>query len=279
MQRKLIFLAHKTLVVSIPKEWAKAYGYKKGDTVELLNKKGQFLITKTTERKTRLVDLSNLPRRFVKRAVSAIYKTGITPCDVKAGSHRELVLSEAAAYFGLLVDDSKEVLRLKIIASPEEDDFDNAFRKVLLQLELLSLTVENDDSSEELQRELRKNVTFCLYLLSSKTTKSISEVSNFHYIISSIMTISYIYEHLRERELQERKKAKPLLTVLVSMIKHFRTFLTTDAAIRDIYHSRELFLDMQKKQSRSAAQAYAILIARIIRDCTEAAYTIKLLNT
>jgi bifunctional DNA-binding transcriptional regulator/antitoxin component of YhaV-PrlF toxin-antitoxin module len=278
MERKLIQLANKTLVVSIPKEWAQQYGYKKGDTVDLLNKKGQFLITRSAEKRIPLIDVSTLPRRFVKRAISAIYKTGISPCDVRAGQYRTLVITEASSYFGLMVDESKEILRLKNIASPEEEDFDSSFRKVLMQLELLSKAVAQGEETKELLEQMHKNVKLCLWLLSAKTTKSIAEINNLHYILSSITTIAYAYEHIQEQKKNERTNARPLLDFLVVMIHHFRTYLTKEDALQEMYRFREQFLQFKEQQRPTTANAYAILIARILRDCAESAYTLRLIN-
>lgn len=78
MKRKVIQMAGKTMVVSIPSDWVKKYGIKKGDELELEKKNRNIIIsTKKDYSLNKIkVNISDLDEQVIKWTLSAIHKSG-----------------------------------------------------------------------------------------------------------------------------------------------------------------------------------------------------------
>ena len=84
MKRKVIQLAGKTLLVSLPIKWAKKYGIKKGNEVEVEERGKSLLIAteKAVSMEKKEIVLSG-PEEFIRRVISAEYKKGVSEITFK----------------------------------------------------------------------------------------------------------------------------------------------------------------------------------------------------
>ncbi|MBI4439177.1 AbrB/MazE/SpoVT family DNA-binding domain-containing protein, partial [Candidatus Woesearchaeota archaeon] len=84
MKRKVIQLAGKTLLVSIPRKWARKLGIMKGDELELEEKDNRITITanKQTTLEKATLDAKNLDPQLLSWALGAIYKSGYDEIEV-----------------------------------------------------------------------------------------------------------------------------------------------------------------------------------------------------
>jgi|SRR3989344_1006388 len=79
MKRKVIQLAGKTSVVSLPSKWVKKYNVKKGEELDLIeNDKGELLIRTSSleSRKSITLDIKDFNKRSIFYAMSALHKSG-----------------------------------------------------------------------------------------------------------------------------------------------------------------------------------------------------------
>src|SRR3989338_1638749 len=79
MKRKVIQLAGKTHVVSLPSKWVKHYNVKKGDDIDIEELGNQLLvkpIKQETELKNISLNISNFNERTFRSAMSALHKSG-----------------------------------------------------------------------------------------------------------------------------------------------------------------------------------------------------------
>src|SRR3989344_5851925 len=92
MKRKVIQLAEKTLVVSLPSKWARAYNVRKGDEVEVGEAGSKLTISpqsELVEEKTEL-DVRGLDLEVSRRALGAIFKAGYDEVNVTFEDMKEL---------------------------------------------------------------------------------------------------------------------------------------------------------------------------------------------
>src|SRR3989344_7645563 len=78
MKRKVIQLAGKTSVISLPSKWVKKYNVKKGDEVEVIEN-GSDLVVKTNNSSAKesiTLDVSKFNKRAFGCAMSALHKIG-----------------------------------------------------------------------------------------------------------------------------------------------------------------------------------------------------------
>jgi len=136
VKRKVIQLAGKTLVVSLPVKWAKEQGIKKGDEIELIEQGSIIQLTK--ELPTHLsksaveIDVSN-KKEMVKRMIASLYKAGVDEICMKYSSSQELdklkeVLTETCSGFEIYVQTAKYV-EIKNISKIDESQFDQFLKR------------------------------------------------------------------------------------------------------------------------------------------------------
>ena len=92
MKRKVIQLAEKTLVVSLPSKWARAYNVRKRDEVEVGEAGSKLTISpqsELVEEKTEL-DVRGLDLEVSRRALGAIFKAGYDEVNVTFEDMKEL---------------------------------------------------------------------------------------------------------------------------------------------------------------------------------------------
>ncbi|MFH1917397.1 MAG: AbrB/MazE/SpoVT family DNA-binding domain-containing protein [Nanoarchaeota archaeon] len=84
MKRKVIQLAGKTLVVSLPSKWAKAANVKKGDEVEI-EEKGRDLLLKTSgeaEEMKITLDAKGMSEQVFRWCISSLHKQGYDEIEI-----------------------------------------------------------------------------------------------------------------------------------------------------------------------------------------------------
>ncbi|MFC1775182.1 AbrB/MazE/SpoVT family DNA-binding domain-containing protein, partial [Nanoarchaeota archaeon] len=79
MKRKVIQLAGKTHVISLPSDWVKKYGIKKSDELDVREKHNTLMVSTEQDinvpQKT-TVDISGLNEEFIKSIISVLHKVG-----------------------------------------------------------------------------------------------------------------------------------------------------------------------------------------------------------
>lgn len=136
MKRKVIQLAGKTLVISLPSKWVKEFEIKKGDELEV-EKDGRKLIILTennTNSSKGILNASDFSG-FVKRRISTAYKKGIEELEVRYSEPSVLKhINDALKYLmGYeIVQQGKGYCIIKNIAKTIEEEFDVLLRRIFL---------------------------------------------------------------------------------------------------------------------------------------------------
>ncbi|MBU4502331.1 MAG: AbrB/MazE/SpoVT family DNA-binding domain-containing protein, partial [Nanoarchaeota archaeon] len=84
MKRKVIQMAGKTMLVSLPAPWVKKFGIKKGDELELEEGNQNIIIsTKKDYSASKIkIDISDLDTQVIKWTLSAIHKSGYDEVEI-----------------------------------------------------------------------------------------------------------------------------------------------------------------------------------------------------
>ncbi|MFQ5475181.1 MAG: AbrB/MazE/SpoVT family DNA-binding domain-containing protein, partial [Candidatus Nanoarchaeia archaeon] len=93
MKRSVIQLAGKTQVISLPSKWVKKHGIKKGDALEVSEKRNALICStsKQVYHNQTKINISGLGP-MAKRIIAAIYKAGFEEIEVAYSSAKELSL-------------------------------------------------------------------------------------------------------------------------------------------------------------------------------------------
>jgi len=153
MQRKVILMAGKTCVVSLPKKWVVSHGVKKGDSVEVEESPGFLRILPShvaPEGKRVQVDLTNTAP-MSSRIIAALFKAGYDCIEATFSSTDELEAVQHVLQQGMLgfemVHQGKNQVTLKKVSSANLEEF--AILRNRLLLVIKSLAVETLEAARK----------------------------------------------------------------------------------------------------------------------------------
>lgn len=139
MKRKVIQLAHKTLVVSLPSKWARKYGVLKGGELEV-EERGQQVVFSTaarTESEKIRIDASKIDGQVLRRWVLAsLHQTGYDEIEVLYADSETLdiiqdTIKEMLIGFAI-VEQGKNRCVIRIVAEEQEKEFEPMLRRAFL---------------------------------------------------------------------------------------------------------------------------------------------------
>lgn len=204
MKRKLIQMAGKTLVVSLPSEWVKKYGLKKGEEIDL-EEKGETLSISTYKnmsiKKTRL-DVRPL-KISGRRVMAALYKRGYDEIEVLYDKPKELeeikkALNLEAMNFEI-IEQTKDHCIIKSIAEATHEEFDNILRRTFLVLNsmveeiqdgLISKDKKKIEEAKEHEKTNNKFTHFCRRSLNKKGYKNYEITAIMYTIIEQLENVA-----------------------------------------------------------------------------------------
>jgi len=259
MKRKLIQMAGKTIVVSLPASWVKKYGLKKGEEIEL-EERGNTLSINTE--KSLSVKKTSLDLRSIKvsgqRIMAALYKRGYDEIDVVYDDIKQLeevkkALSLEAKDFEI-IQQSKNHCIIKSIAESTHKEFDNVLRRTFLVLNTMieeiyeGLTSKDKkliDAAKEHEKTNNKLTHFCRRSLNKKGYKDYEITAIMYTIIEQLENIAdelkFLCDFLISEDLKKLKVSKEVLDLFKDVQKNTNNFY-------------ELFYDFNLEKSEKFAE-------------------------
>ena len=139
MKRKVIQLAGKTLVVSIPIKWARKYGVSKGAEVEVEERGRQIVLSTDSESENERIsiDVSGLDDEVVRRwLLPSLHKSGYDEIEIKYDRDSFLkTIQETISntFIGFaIVEQTGTRCVIRIVAREQEKEFDALLRRAFL---------------------------------------------------------------------------------------------------------------------------------------------------
>ncbi|MBS3133331.1 phosphate uptake regulator PhoU [Candidatus Woesearchaeota archaeon] len=242
MKRKVIQLAHKTLVVSLPSKWARDYGVKKGAELEV-EERGQqivFSTSKRTDSEGVQVDFSELDTEVIRRWVLAsLHKSGYDEIEIlyKDSSLINVIqetIKEMLIGFAV-IEQSKNRCVIRIVAEEQEKEFETILRRAFLVTKnmgdgIYSYIEEGKLGAlnELLALEKTNNqlTNFCERILNKKGYKN-DKKTCFIYVI--VWNLEKICDHYKDickflASSPKAKVSKPVLEMLKTANEYFNSY-------------------------------------------------------
>jgi len=239
MKRKVIQLAKKTLVISLPTRWAKKYNIKKGDEIEAEEIKNKLIISPEKEltKEGISIDVSGLSP-MIYRILGAIYKAGYDEVEVHYESEKDLEEIEEVTkreFIGFeIVKKGKKSLVIKSVSEINYEEFDNVLRRTFLIImeigEESFEAMKNVDKKAllkliELDKEVNKYADFCRRILNKKGYASFIKTQTVYFIVEELEKISDSYRDLCKASIEINKKiSKDIEAVFKEVNAFFREF-------------------------------------------------------
>ncbi len=197
MKRKVIQLAGKTSVVSLPQMWVKKFGIKKGDEIELIEKANEIVIKIAGDSsvKKAKINLEGVSRRVSRLILSSLHRRGFDEIEVIGGTKEQIeeinnLVKDVMLGFIVSEQTSKKVL-YKNMYQDHETDFENILRRAfLITIKISEETTKKIKEGNfkdikgilDIEMENNKLTNFCERIL-CKSLYASSEIMPFHFTV------------------------------------------------------------------------------------------------
>lgn len=215
-------MAGKTMVISLPADWVKKYGIKKGEEIDVEEKGRNILIStkKGYELHKIRIDISDLDAQVIKWTLSAIQKSGYDEIEVIYNSKEQLNIIEGMIKDVMMgyeiTEQSEKRCLIKVISQGLEAEFDNTLRRIFLvtlamaEEGLIAIKKGNYDQLDEIiQKEITNNklTNFCEMLINKSGFKDQKKVTFIYLIVWLLESVADDYRDMY-KYLMTKKKFK-----------------------------------------------------------------------
>ncbi len=268
MKRKVIQLAGKTFVVSLPIAWAKKYGVKKGEEVEVEENGAKLIIntSKEIEVEKKHINISGMTE-MLGRVVGALYKAGYDEIELEFSTSQEFstiqkVLNRTCIGFEIVRQ------REKTITTREISKLDSEQFEIVLRRLFLFLLTSADDSLNavaKLDDELLKNIVlrddnlnrfadFCRRVLNKTGHPKFQRTAPVYFIVEQLEKIGDSYKDLANFLIENKVKAGN---------ETLKLYQRVNSLLRDFY---ELFYSFDLLKFDEFGKKRKVLVADIAKQ-------------
>ena len=238
MKRKVIQLAGKTLIVSLPSKWAKKYNVKKGDEILVEERGGNLVIGSEKELSQEKTEISIIGLDpMVKRALGAIYKAGYDEVDVQfepkeLETAQEVIREEFIGFE--VVYQGKNRLKVKNISSIDKEELETILRRIFLIIN--QMAEESINAVEKLDiawlktiafmdKDINRYADFCRRILNKYGYTKFRVSPPLYYIVEQLERIGDSYRDICTHVIKNRTKLdKETLEIYKEINTFFKEF-------------------------------------------------------
>ena len=263
MKRKIVKQGAATLMVSLPSKWARQYGLKKGDEVDIEESGKKLILSASTDKKERnkvSIDISGY-YPLVNRVLLSLYIKGVDELEVSFSDHSEIkdfqrrVLSELLGFE--IMKQTQNSILIKDITEAADQNIVYVIARIFLILdsmieELISALEKKQklDPVIEIDTSVNKFVNFCLRVLNKKGYDDISKTPQIYALVNNLEEIGDILKLIAVKAQEKVKITESEIENLKSLRKHLDMF-------------RKLFLNFKKEEAVAFAKEYEKIKAKI----------------
>lgn len=212
MKRKVNLVGQNTLTVSLPSEWVKKYGIKKGDEINM-SEEGRLIslvpVGASKEVKERNIEFKNIDKRFIRLTLNNLYRIGVDKLYIKFDSIKQFEYIQELTntlFLGFEVTKKgKDYCVLENITEPHGEKYDILLRRIFLIIkESLSL-VEEDFKNKEHNlflvltqqcNKIEQFINFCMRNTNKENPPNESSIS-YHFLYDLLIMQRELY-HMYE---------------------------------------------------------------------------------
>lgn len=239
MKRKVIQLAGKTHVISLPSSWVKQYKIIKGQELDVIPQGKTIIITASGDlgESTKHLDISGFSRSLIRRCLGALYKAGFDKFEVRFTNPREYADSQEVVYEEFLgfeiVNQEKNSFSVRQLSYVQPEELPIVVRRIFLIIQGMA-----DESLEAITKKdkqwlssislrdlsVNKLADFCRRILNKQGLSEQRKVAPFYFIIETLEKIGDVYRDYAQLSSEELPKDKNLLLLhkkINSFYQHF----------------------------------------------------------
>lgn len=234
MKRKLVQQGPSTLMLSLPREFVKRFGLKKGDEVEVMEKVDCLSVIPQGETAIRKAEVHLDEFKLITgRVIGGLYKAGFDEIYIhfKNPNCVQAIQDEVDEMIGFEITQQRpNLIVLKEVSIATKDEFNSMYNRIFFMLETIA-----DDFLEAIKnsnfhllpdiwqrdRAINKYSNFCRRLLN----KRIDQVGAKYYLVEELENIGDQYKEIAKeiykRKLKPSKEVIEILQGCNTLIKDF----------------------------------------------------------
>jgi len=261
MKRKVIQLAGKTYVVTLPTEWVKAWGIKKGEEVEVTESGPRLIVSTNQSRDVKhgKADVSEASERTLRWVLSSLHKKGYDEIELttKNQEHSKIVdelLKDLFLGFAV-VGKTPNSVTIRAVSRELDDQLQTIVRRAFLvtvqmgdDLALISKNKNFEDIQKVIEQEKTNNqlTNFVERIINKKGLDEPVKNSFLYVVMWNLEKVADQLKHVAEC-IQKQKAVEKNSQVLIEK---------TSKLLREYY---ELFYTFNVKKLSELSEEFKIL--------------------
>jgi len=304
MKRKVIQLARRTHVVSLPSKWVKKYGVQKGDELDVAEYQERLTISTCSAlaAKRTQIDISDLNSSLIWRYLNTAYTQGAdeielnftnqTTTNPRTGKTSKTLAEISRITDGMIgiemIRHGKNFCTLKEISKAKQEEFENVLRRIFLILSLEAKDLLNSIKTKDLtiadnmkysEANINKLCNYCLRFLNRKIYKNHTQTISHNRIITLLEEIGDLYFQTAEEFVKNPKIKTQLIEKTNNLLDLFyKAFydLTKENIIKAHNLRNQIKNDIKKSKQQDKVSGLVTRISDKIMDAMDARISIDL---
>ncbi|MGB9748920.1 MAG: AbrB/MazE/SpoVT family DNA-binding domain-containing protein [Candidatus Woesearchaeota archaeon] len=295
MKRKVIQLAGKTSVISLPKKWVEKYKISKGEELEIEEKANSLVIStkKPISIESIELDVTDMSKQLIEVCIKGAYKAGYEEIKLKFKNKetRDLKLKNNVPVYSAIRAQVDKLIGIEIISSTEnyclikeitttnEKEFDNIMRRIFLLI--LEMGNESYNAIKELKQiqlydkhdTIEKLIYYCLRLLSKYGYYDYKKTTLLYNYLTQLEEIIHVYRYLTKELFYFSKPVRREVLEIFSKINQtfrlaYEIFYTYNSdKINSIYSLRREIFEKNNEmflKNKNLERHEIILLTRLV---------------
>src|SRR3989338_9087866 len=197
MKRRIILMGGKTYVVSIPSEYVKKYGLKKGDELECEDKGSNITFRNNRQKIAEVVSIVLNERDDIGKTLRSLYERGYDEIEVKLENRKladlEKNLSQLPGFE--LISSGKNSCTIKCLSNICTEEFENMLRRLFLMIKSIPESIQEDKNEALNKINTAKRLSLlCKRCLSKKEFENYNKTLVYYSLLNEIESILVYYE-------------------------------------------------------------------------------------
>jgi phosphate uptake regulator len=213
MKRRVIQIADKTLVVSLPTDWVRQWGVKKGEEVDVVETGPRLIVSTAEPRMLRkgVVDVSSASERALRWLLSSLHKKGYDEIEIKVNDSQnasviDRLLKDLFLGFAVVHSSGSSCI-IRSLAKELDDQLQVIVRRAFLvtlsladqSLELIRQKKYSEmNNLLELEKQNNQLTNFCERILNKRGLDEPAKTSFLYVIMWNLEKIADEYKYICE---------------------------------------------------------------------------------
>jgi len=220
MKRKVIQIADKTLVISLPTDWVKEWGVKKGEQIDVLESGPRLIVSTAEPRQLRKkgIDVSNATERTLRWLLSSLHKKGYDEIEIHTENPEHAIIIDQLLkdlFLGFaVIHCSGSQCVVRSLSKELDDQLDVIVRRAfLVTLAMAEQTLQmskNKNFSEvqhilDLEKTNNQLTNFCERILNKRGLDDPVKTNFLYVIMWNLEKIADEYKYICENIVKKKK--------------------------------------------------------------------------